>query len=126
MSTSGDTVDIEIDIEGLKKAKEKIDGLARYFDANGDYSLDTLATEHSDISGDWVSWNDGGTSFVSGRVRTVSHAVNNEIAKLKQDLAAIAGLLGSTISDHHTAEQANKGVVGGTNGDNSGSGWGAN
>ena len=33
MSTNGDTVDIEIDIDGLKTAKQTIDGLARYFDS---------------------------------------------------------------------------------------------
>lgn len=117
-------MDIEIDIEGLKQAKEKIDGLSRYFDSYGDYSLDQLATQHSEISSDWGSWNDGGTSFVSQRVSTVAGAVNQEISKLKGDLAAISSLLQQTIADHDTAEQENTSVVAGTNGDNGG--WGAN
>jgi len=124
MSTGGDTVDIEIDIEGLKQAKEKIDGLSRYFDSYGDYSLDDLATSHSNISSDWGSWQDGGTSFVSQRVSTTAGAVNQEISKLKQDLAAISGLLQRTISDHDTAEQENQGMVNGVNG--SDGGWGSN
>lgn len=114
-------MDIEIDIEGLKQAKETIDGLARYFDSYGDYSLDDLASQHSQISGDWGSWNDGGTAFVSQRVATVAGAVNQEISKLKQDLAAISGLLQQTISDHDGAEQENRGVVAGTGS----TGWGS-
>jgi hypothetical protein len=114
MSTGGDTVDIEIDIEGLKQAKETIDGLARYFDSYGDFSLDQLASQHSTIATDWGSWNDGGTAFVSQRISTVSGAVNQEIAKLKADLAAISGLLQQTITDHDAAEQENRGVVAGT------------
>lgn len=124
MSTGGDTVDIEIDIDGLKQAKEKIDGLARYFDSYGDYSLDDLAASHSSIAGDFGSWQDGGTSFVAQRVSTTAGAVNQEISKLKQDLAAISGLLQSTISDHDTAEQENQGMVNGVNG--SDGGWGSN
>lgn len=125
MSTGGDTVDIEIDIDGLKEAKGTIDGLARYFDSYGDYSLDDLAANHSSIAAEWGSWQDGGTSFVSQRVSTTAGAVNQEISKLKADLAAISQLLQQTISDHDTAEQENQGMVAGTNGSDSG-GWGSN